>query len=118
LQDELVAFVEQRTLPALLRFEDRNSMRWSVESRVPFCTPRLAELAMSLAPELLVDSHGRTKSILRDAVGGLLPDVIVTRPKIGFLAPERLWMGDLSAWSAEVLRDGAQRLPDIISWNH
>lgn len=116
MRDELIAFVEERTLPALLRYEDRNSMRWSVESRVPFCTPRLAELAMSLPSRAFVDGSGRTKAVVRDAFREMLPEAIVNRPKIGFLAPDRRWMGELDQWISGAIADGEQRLSEIISW--
>ena len=35
-------------LPALLRYEDRLSMAFSIESRVPFLDHRLVELAFAL----------------------------------------------------------------------
>jgi asparagine synthase (glutamine-hydrolysing) len=44
LRQELKIAVEEISLPRLLRYEDRNSMFFSIESRVPFCNPRIAEL--------------------------------------------------------------------------
>ena len=37
-------------LPALLRYEDKNSMAFSIEARVPFLDYRLVEYAFSLSP--------------------------------------------------------------------
>lgn len=72
-------------LPELLRYEDRNSMHFSLESRVPFLTAEFSELCMSLPEASLVDSGGRTKSVLRDAINGLIPAAIIERrDKIGF----------------------------------
>jgi asparagine synthase (glutamine-hydrolysing) len=83
----------RRGLPALLRHGDRNSMRWSIESRVPFLTPDLAEFALSLPESYLVSRNGETKSVLRRALRGIVPDAILQRrDKIGFATPEREWL--------------------------
>jgi asparagine synthase (glutamine-hydrolysing) len=75
----------QRSLPDLLRYEDRNSMAFSIESRVPFLTPQLAEFAFRLPEEYLIDQRGTTKAVFRAAMRGLVPDVILDRKdKIGF----------------------------------
>lgn len=72
-------------LPELLRYEDRNSMHVSLESRVPFLTAEFAEMCMSLPESSLVDHQGRTKSVLRDALAGFMPEAILERrDKIGF----------------------------------
>ena len=90
--DELLLCLEQVTLPQLLRYEDSNSMRFSIESRVPFCAPALAEFAMSLPDDLLVAADGTTKRVLRDASEPLVPASIIGRPKLGFDAPDRKWL--------------------------
>ena len=42
----VLRFFFESNLPALLRYEDRNSMAFSVESRVPFLDHRLVEFAL------------------------------------------------------------------------
>lgn len=80
------------SLPALLRYEDRNSMRFGVEARVPFLDHRLVEAAAGLPDRLRID-HGVTKVVLRRAVRGLVPDEIrLDRRKIGFAVPQVTWM--------------------------
>ena len=77
------------SLPVLLRFEDRNSMRWAVESRVPFVDHRLAELILSLPPEEILFG-GVTKKILRKSMKGIIPEEIRLRSdKVGFEAPDK-----------------------------
>ncbi len=89
-------------LPALLRHGDRNSMRFSIESRVPFLDRELEELTLSLPEDFLVGSDGTSKRILRDAVRGLVPDsVIDRRDKIGFATPEHAWLARVSARDAD-----------------
>ncbi|WP_374764527.1 asparagine synthase (glutamine-hydrolyzing) [Yunchengibacter salinarum] len=81
-------------LPRLLRHGDRNAMHFSIENRVPFATPALAELGFSLPESHLVSPTGRTKHAFREAMRGIVPDAILDRrDKIGFTATERdlLW---------------------------
>ena len=80
------------SLPALLRYEDRNSMRFGVEARVPFLDHRLVEAAAGLPDRLRID-RGVTKVILRRAMRGGVPDEIrLDRRKIGFAVPQVAWM--------------------------
>jgi asparagine synthase (glutamine-hydrolysing) len=91
-------------IPSLLRYEDRNSMHFSVESRVPFLTTKLAEAALSLPEEMLIAEDGTTKHLLRSAFRGLVPDEILNRrDKIGFATPEDAWLQDRAAWVRSVL---------------
>lgn len=76
------------SIPKLLRFEDKNSMRWGVESRVPFLDYRLVEYAASLAPNCKI-RNGMTKYIFRQAMESITPDRILSRKdKIGFFTPD------------------------------
>ena len=80
-------------LISLLRHADRNSMHWSVESRVPFLTIPMAEFLLSLPESFLIDQKGRTKSVFREAMRGIVPDEILDRKdKIGFATPEKDWL--------------------------
>jgi asparagine synthase (glutamine-hydrolysing) len=78
-------------LQSLLRYEDRNSMAFSVEARVPFLDYRLVEFLLSL-PSCLKIRNGYTKRVLRDGVAGVIPEKIRWRVgKLGFTTPERSW---------------------------
>ena len=82
-------------LPALLRHADRNSMRFSIESRVPFLTKNLAEFVFALPEEYLVSNKGETKSLFRASMRGIVPDEILDRrDKVGFTTPEFEWLKD------------------------
>lgn len=97
--------LQDRGLPHLLRFGDRNSMRFSVESRVPFLTVPMAELLYSLPERYLVSPVGETKSIFRAAMRGIVPDAILDRrDKIGFATPEKAWLVALASQSREWLQ--------------
>ena len=87
----LYQFFFLNNLPSLLRFEDRNSMAFSVEARVPFLDHRLVDFAFALPGRLKV-RDGYTKRVLRDAMAGTLPETLRMRPiKMGFATPERRW---------------------------
>jgi len=78
-------------LPTLLRYEDRNSMAHSVESRVPFLDHRLVETVYNMPIEAKI-RRGQTKAVLREALVDELPDAVRLRTdKIGFATPERQW---------------------------
>jgi asparagine synthase (glutamine-hydrolysing) len=85
-----------RTLPALLRYEDRNSMASSVESRVPFLTPDLVRFLGTLPESYLIDSEGTSKSVFRKAMRGIVSDAVLDRrDKVGFATPEKAWLTQL-----------------------
>jgi Asparagine synthase (glutamine-hydrolyzing) len=78
-------------LEHLLKWEDRNSMWFSIESRVPFLDYRLVEASLSQHPDLVINK-GNTKALLREAIKGIVPEKIRTRQdKIGFQTPEDNW---------------------------
>ncbi len=84
--------IETLQLSHLLRYEDRNSMRHSIETRLPFLDYRLVELGVSL-PGAYKINDGWTKFVLRKAVSNILPsDVVWRKNKLGFEAPERTWL--------------------------
>jgi asparagine synthase (glutamine-hydrolysing) len=108
---ELCLSATRRGLPALLRHADRNSMRFSVESRVPFLTPQMASFLFSLPEEFLVSDEGRTKHVFRAAMRGIVPDAILERrDKIGFATPERDWLLALGSRARDWMRE-AQFVP-------
>ena len=86
-------------LRALLRYEDRNSMAHSIESRVPFLTPALAEFAAGMPDHYLIAPDGIGKLVLRQSLRGLVPDAILNRrDKIGFATPEPAWLRTVGPW--------------------
>jgi asparagine synthase (glutamine-hydrolysing) len=91
-------------LRTLLRHEDRNSMAWSIESRVPFLTPVLAEFALGLPDRYLIDADGTGKLVLRHSLRELVPDPILDRrDKIGFATPQTSWLLELGPWIDGIL---------------
>jgi asparagine synthase (glutamine-hydrolysing) len=92
------------SLPVLLRFEDRNSMAFGLEARVPFVDHVLVEWIARLPADLRL-RDGWTKRILRDACADTLPAHVHRRKsKLGFNTPDALWMGGpLKEWLADTL---------------
>lgn len=112
LRAELGTSLLEESLPRLLRYEDRNSMMHSVESRVPFLTTELVRFIFSLPENFIVADDGTTKAVFRSAMRGIVPDAILDRrDKIGFATPERKWLAELQPWVGEIIRsDAARRL--------
>ena len=95
-------------LQSLLYFEDRSSMAFSLEARVPFLDRRLVEFCLGLRPEHRLDG-GYTKRILRQALADVLPpSVAARRDKKGYPTPFAAWLkGPLGDQVREVLLDKA-----------
>lgn len=91
-----IAQLVTSSVPALLRYEDRNSMAHSVEARVPFLDHRFVEFVLGLPDEQKI-SNGVTKRILRESMLGILPENVRQRmDKLGFVTPEEVWMRSTS----------------------
>ena len=92
---EYLAGFEYRTIPAFLHYEDRNSMAFGVEARVPLLDHNIVELTAALArsqPETLF-LQGKTKSLLRRCMQHSMDDAITyQRGKYGFPAPLAGWL--------------------------
>jgi asparagine synthase (glutamine-hydrolysing) len=88
--------IYQTQMPHLLRYEDKNSMRHSIETRLPFIDYQVLETALSL-PSTLKIYKGWSKYILRKTVEKILPQNIVWRKnKLGFEAPSKTWLDSIS----------------------
>lgn len=80
-------YIESLYLPPLLRYEDRNSMAFSVETRLPFLDYRLVLLAVGLEPDQLL-KDGWSKAVVREGMSNWTPDVVRFRKdKRGFPTP-------------------------------
>jgi len=107
--ENLARALQQRGLPELLRHGDRNSMQFSVESRVPFLTLPMANLLLSLPENYLISDQGETKRVFREAMRGIVPDdVLDRRDKIGFATPEKDWLLGMAPVIRTWLQDSEQ----------
>ena len=90
LKESLINHFEYK-LEHLLKWSDLNSMRFSIESRVPFLDYRLVEQTLSL-PNNSYIRKGLTKYILRESIKSIVPEKIRLRyDKMGFATPEDEW---------------------------
>jgi asparagine synthase (glutamine-hydrolysing) len=97
-------------LPELILMRvDKMSMGASLEARVPFLDHEFVQMAMSI-PEAAKTRGGVVKTLLKQAVRGVIPDSIIDRPKQGFGVPVHEWMqGRLGALMEERLSDFCDR---------
>ncbi len=75
----------------LLTKVDRASMRYSLETRVPYLDHRVVELAVNIAPELKYH-QGIPKYILKEILYQYVPRQLFDRPKQGFAIPLNKWL--------------------------
>jgi len=91
----------------LLERADRMTMAASIEARVPFLDHELAAFVSSLPDECRVRGL-RGKWILREAGKQLLPERILTRPKVGFRVPVNEWFrGEMRDYLLDHLQSGS-----------
>jgi asparagine synthase (glutamine-hydrolysing) len=101
-------------LVELLMKQDQMSMATSIESRVPFLDHKLVEFAATLPDEWKL-SGWTTKRVLREAMKGVLPETILSRPKMGFPVPFSRWTrGPWSGAVRDVLLDRRARERGVV----
>jgi len=92
LNQRLFEDVTIHTTPSLLRYEDKNSMANSLESRVPFFDHKVVEYIFNLPIDQKI-KFGWNRFIYRNAMKGVIPEDIRTRrSKVGFTNPEWEWI--------------------------
>jgi asparagine synthase (glutamine-hydrolysing) len=92
------------TLPLILRMEDRSSMAFSIEARVPLLDHHLVEFGLSL-PDHQKIQGGFSKFAVREATRGLMPESVrLRRTKLGFAGADQRWLnGDLRPHVTELI---------------
>jgi asparagine synthase (glutamine-hydrolysing) len=113
--DSMTHFDFKTLLPALLQVEDRVSMAHGVESRVPFLDHPLVEFAATM-PSNIKFKDGTMKHILRQALGSVLPPLILARKdKMGFPVPLAEWVkGEARDFVHDTLSSQAALSRDVI----
>ena len=101
--DKMTHFDFKTLLPGLLQVEDRMSMAWGLESRVPLIETKLVEFAATM-PANIKFQDGNLKMVLVDTIKDLLPKSIIERKnKMGFPVPLNQWInGELSGFIKEI----------------
>ncbi|MGE5505073.1 MAG: asparagine synthase (glutamine-hydrolyzing) [Actinomycetota bacterium] len=100
----VLAFDQASWLPDnLLERGDRMTMAASIEARMPFMDHELANFLSRLPDTMRIRGTTR-KWLLRRAMRGVLPETVLTRPKVGFRVPVDLWLrGRLKPWLHDLL---------------
>ena len=94
--------LSQTQLPHLLKYEDKNSMQHSIETRLPFLDYKLLELSISINNNLKI-KKGWTKYILRRSTEEKLPkEVIWRKNKFGFEAPSKEWLKNKDIFNMQI----------------
>jgi len=84
---------------------DRVTMANSLELRVPFLDKEVFRVASGIPVDLKI-ANGTTKSILREASRGIIPDHVLDRKKLGFPVPIRHWLKDeLNGWAKQLIQE-------------
>ncbi|GGF17841.1 asparagine synthetase B [Halobacillus andaensis] len=86
---------------------DKMTMANSLELRVPFLDKEVFNVARELAVHSTI-ADGTTKSILRKAARGIVPDHVLDRKKLGFPVPIRHWLrNELYDWAKDLIEASA-----------
>ncbi len=92
-------------LPRLLKYEDRNSMTFNIETRLPFLDYRVVEFLLNL-PAVYKIHNGYSKWILRESMGNILLEKIkIRKDKIGFEVPQKELLESSHLWDKEIYKD-------------
>ena len=84
--------LEKYSVPYLTHYEDRMSMAWAREIRLPFLDYRLMEMFINLPSDYKI-RDGWTKYVFREAMKDYLPTEITWRKdKQGFVNPQEDWL--------------------------
>lgn len=102
--NKMTYFDLKASLPALLHVDDRTSMAWGLETRLPLLDYRIAELFASIPPNMKFKG-GQNKALFKKAVKNILPKEILNRKdKMGFPVPLVQWYKtDLKSYVEEIL---------------
>jgi asparagine synthase (glutamine-hydrolysing) len=74
-------------VPVILHEDDLNAMYYSIENRSPYLDRDLFEFCYRVPSRYLI-RQGLAKTLLREAMRGIVPDLILDNPrKVGFNAP-------------------------------
>ncbi len=108
--DRMAVFDMKNHLQSLLHLEDRASMAWSVESRVPLLDHRIVEAGMKI-PGNRRFAGGNQKHIFKRVIRNIVPSAILERvDKKGFPVPISEWFkSELKDWVREILLSKAAK---------
>ncbi len=91
MQNSQIIDIDKYSVPLLTRYEDRNSMAHSLETRLPFMDHRLVEFLIGLNIKFKFNK-GWNKHILRSSFNQMPSKIRWRRDKKGFSIPEEIWL--------------------------
>lgn len=97
-------------LPSLLHSADRNSMMFSIETRLPFLDNKLFEYVSNLPQEYFF-KNGLSKYILRDSVESLPLKIKLRSDKMGFESPTKKFVINNSLYIRQQINDVSLKCP-------
>ncbi len=103
------------SLPVLLRYEDKNSMAFSREARVPFLDHRLVEFVAALPLNLKLRDGWTKYCLRRGAQGKVPPEILKRKDKLGFATPEDDWFRQALKQDIRQTFQNALFLPTLIN---
>lgn len=111
IRTNMFAFDAANLLPSdYLMKVDKMTMAHGLEARVPFLDHNVVEFAAGINPDLKL--VGGKKHLLRKAMRGFVPDVVLDQKKHGFNVPTAKWLkGELGEMAASAL--GKKRLTKL-----
>lgn len=116
--DKMTHFDFKTLLPALLQVEDRMSMAFGIESRVPFLDHSIVEFAATIPADKKF-KNGTLKMALTNALGHVLPNEIRNRKnKMGFPVPLNLWLkNDIKDFVNDVFVEGKNKKREFLNYD-
>ena len=123
LNQMLYSYITKVKLKPILRYADRNSMRFSIESRPSFADDIDLIKYLFQIPSVYKIYKGWSKYILREATSGLLPEKIRwRRDKLGFATPEYSWLNQISGSLLEYFDEKLSKFLNVSKlkkdWDH
>jgi asparagine synthase (glutamine-hydrolysing) len=87
LRNRMLNEMFHESVPVILHEDDLNAMYFSIENRSPYLDRALFDFCYSIPSRHLI-RNGFAKAVLRDAMGGIVPERILdNHRKVGFNAP-------------------------------
>ena len=127
LEDESVADFGNRVLAVdvqtflldnLLEYTDKMSMAVGLEVRVPYLDPRVVATALAIPFADKLDRR-RGKVVLREIFSDLLPPVVQSAPKKGFVAPLGIWLKEsLDSYFDQHMGSDRSETRQLLDWSY
>jgi len=113
LKERANQYFTKTVLPALLHFEDHNSMAYGIESRMPFLDYRLVDFCFSLPEDYFIKA-GFRKRLLRESFKSLYPEKIYKRyNKSAFSNPLNKWIKEDIEYFKELLKENGMSMNGV-----